>query len=544
MISTQLHRNSQFKQHGPGIATVVKFTPKFIALGTTRGLVLIFDHNQEMRQVIGSSVPTAGRNVYAISSLEVSAAGDTIFCGYENGEIIIWDLAKGTVIKRISDLHTGRIVRLCLVYGIGDEAGLITGISSEYSIIAVDSKGVVNKIKVSKSLFLSISVDSECLLDGSAGSILDLSPMPSFSTLSSYPSIVTGEEVSVDAGSVAGAGAGSTGASKGSGSVSVITDCPAYIPRTDQYIALNSCVRSYIIRVYPEVKIVYRWMAPANIVKQNKEKTSSRKSMSPSDRPDTTTTPPPSASMQTMNISAKENVSLDWTWMPTSFYSELKVASNHAKSLLNPDGPSIHPAVVRGWGNTIEILALVPPVLSSTYNPVTGTSTPTSSSDIEAVVLATHHLSHNILAVKWLSNHTSMVVMTTREVLVLNVPSFSSERLPVTQEVSDILSQHILARYVLFTFLNFIPYCIFCPLSRCRIIHVCPCHFLFRFFFCVFVCVFSLKHGVVGAWTVSPPSPFACPGSACTSWPRTRCTCSIYRAGKSRLSSCSERDSG
>jgi hypothetical protein len=242
MISTQLHRNSQFKQHGPGTATVVKFTPKFIALGTTRGLVLIFDHNQEMRQVIGSSVPTAGRNIYAITALEVSVSGDTIFCGYENGEIIIWDLTKGSVMKRISDLLTGRIVRLCLVYGIGEDAASITGISSDYSIIAVDSKGVVNKIKLSKSMFLSISVDSECLLDGSAGLILDLSPMLPFSTLSSYPGILTGDDSHTPLPVV-------VGASK----TSAITDCPSYIPRMDQYIALNSSVRSYIIRVYPQV---------------------------------------------------------------------------------------------------------------------------------------------------------------------------------------------------------------------------------------------------------------------------------------------------
>lgn len=247
MVSTQLHRNSQFKQHGPGIATVVKFTPKFIALGTTRGLVLIFDHNQEMRQVIGSSVPTAGRNVYAISALDVSVAGDLVFCGYENGEIIVWDISKGSVIKRITDLHTVRIVKLCLVYGIGEEAASITGISNEYSVISVDAKGVVNKIKMSKSMFLAVSIDSECLLDGSAGSIQDMSAMLPFSTLTSFPAIVTGEDDVVTGKS--------TSMSTPSGAVAVITDCPAYIPRTDQYIALNSSVRSYIIRVYPQVDI-------------------------------------------------------------------------------------------------------------------------------------------------------------------------------------------------------------------------------------------------------------------------------------------------
>ena len=147
-----------------------------------------------------------------------------------------------------------------------------------------------------------------------------------------------------------------------------------------------------------------------------------------------------------MNILAKDEVSLDWIWMPSNFYSELKVASNSAKSLLNPTGPLIHPVILRGWGDTLEILALIPPTVTSSYNPATGTSNPISSTDIEAVVLATHVLPNSILTVKWLSNHASIVVMTTKDVLVLNIPSFSSERLPVTKDICDILSKHTDAR--------------------------------------------------------------------------------------------------
>lgn len=200
----------------------------------------------------------------------------------------------------------------------------------------------------------------------------------------------------------------------------------------------------------PQVKIVHRWVAPPNIVQRNKDIALSKKTVASTSSPssqspevDMTTTTP---STSTMNIPAKNSVSLDWTWMPTSYYSELKVASKNAKSLTNPDGPAIHPVVVRGWGNTVEVMALIPPTMTSTYNPVTGTSTPVSSGDIEAVVLASHTLSNDIITVKWLSNHTSMVVLTTKDVLVLNVPSFSNERLPITKEVNDILSQHMLAR--------------------------------------------------------------------------------------------------
>ena len=89
----------------------------------------------------------------------------------------------------------------------------------------------------------------------------------------------------------------------------------------------------------PQVKIVHRWVAPPNIVQRNKDIALSKKSVASTSSPssqspevDMTTTTP---STSTMNIPAKNSVSLDWTWMPTSYYSELKVASKNAKSLTN-----------------------------------------------------------------------------------------------------------------------------------------------------------------------------------------------------------------
>lgn len=43
-LSSQLKRNSSYKQHGPGVATIIKVHSKFIAVGTSKGLVLLFDH--------------------------------------------------------------------------------------------------------------------------------------------------------------------------------------------------------------------------------------------------------------------------------------------------------------------------------------------------------------------------------------------------------------------------------------------------------------------------------------------------------------------
>jgi hypothetical protein len=47
-ISRQLKKNIEFKEHGPGSPTVVAIHSKFIAIGTSKGLVLIFDHFQNV----------------------------------------------------------------------------------------------------------------------------------------------------------------------------------------------------------------------------------------------------------------------------------------------------------------------------------------------------------------------------------------------------------------------------------------------------------------------------------------------------------------
>ena len=47
-ISKQLSRNSTDKHRGPGLPTAICLHRKFIAVGTSRSLILIFDHFQEV----------------------------------------------------------------------------------------------------------------------------------------------------------------------------------------------------------------------------------------------------------------------------------------------------------------------------------------------------------------------------------------------------------------------------------------------------------------------------------------------------------------
>jgi vacuolar protein sorting-associated protein 8 len=69
-ITKQLVKNAQYVSHGPGVPTAISIHPKFIAIGTKRGLVLLFDHYHEVRNVLGNTAEAETDG--AVTSLDVS----------------------------------------------------------------------------------------------------------------------------------------------------------------------------------------------------------------------------------------------------------------------------------------------------------------------------------------------------------------------------------------------------------------------------------------------------------------------------------------
>jgi hypothetical protein len=214
-ISSQLRRNAQYKQHGPGTAMVLYVQLKFIAIGTSRGLILLFDHFQEIRQVIGSNAVTAAQTVKTnagVSAIDATPQADVLVAGYENGEVLLWDVAKGVILKRLSELHRSKVVRLRFIYSIGDggvappssmmtASGVVGSLlnsaqsatqSSDLSIVSVDGDGVVHRVRFTKVIWTSYTIDNDCLLDGKTGPVLDLTVLPVLPTLSRLIPAATG----------------------------------------------------------------------------------------------------------------------------------------------------------------------------------------------------------------------------------------------------------------------------------------------------------------------------------------------------------------
>ncbi|KAL2406854.1 Vacuolar protein sorting-associated protein 8-like protein [Exophiala dermatitidis] len=63
-----------------------------LVIGTSKGLVLVFDHHQNHKAIIGSGTKAAENG--AVSSLAISADHTTIAVGHATGHIFTWEMAK------------------------------------------------------------------------------------------------------------------------------------------------------------------------------------------------------------------------------------------------------------------------------------------------------------------------------------------------------------------------------------------------------------------------------------------------------------------
>ena len=111
-ISTQLAKNAQYKQHGPGLPTTISVHSKFIAIGTSHGVILVFDHFQEVRVVLGSKDGKQG-TYGAVTALDMSPTqGNPKKCS--NKRLLLW-------------VVVGVVVGVVVVGGVCDVCGVACG---------------------------------------------------------------------------------------------------------------------------------------------------------------------------------------------------------------------------------------------------------------------------------------------------------------------------------------------------------------------------------------------------------------------------------
>ena len=162
-------------------------------------------------------------------------------------------------------------------------------------------KGISHRIKLSKILW-SWQVDTEFLLDGSAGHVLDLASVVPFK----YQKSLFKDTSSLEKGL----------------NLRTIFSNPA-----SQLCAMSASSRTYIIQLYPTVNVLFRWLGP--------------------------TLP------ENSNPANKLYINLDWTWAHAADFSQFE---NEVAVLLAGKLSStvVHPLLARSWGKVVQVLGLNP----------------------------------------------------------------------------------------------------------------------------------------------------------------------------------------
>ncbi len=229
-LSTKLLEISKEKRLEIGLPTALSVNSKFIAIGTQKGIILVFDLFEVLRQKLGqrgehmnaSEGAWSASHGSSVTSIDIAMNGENIIAGYASGVVALWDVIRGTVLKTVSETYPSPItyVRFCS--------------EREIKAVTVDTAGLVNKLNFSKNILWSAySLETECLLDGTAGQILAIDVLPSMSAFQQMPKDATPDL--------------------------------SYLPILEKLalLALSSERSSFVVAVEPGISVLHRWSRPS-----------------------------------------------------------------------------------------------------------------------------------------------------------------------------------------------------------------------------------------------------------------------------------------
>ncbi|XP_016015197.2 vacuolar protein sorting-associated protein 8 homolog isoform X3 [Rousettus aegyptiacus] len=155
-----------------GLPTAIAVS-SLIAVGTSHGLALIFDQNQALRLCLGST--SVGGQYGAISALSINNDCSRLLCGFAKGQITMWDLASGKLLRSITDAHPPGTAILHIKFT--DDPTLA---------ICNDSGGSVFELTFKRVMGVR-TCESRCLFSGSKGEVCCIEPLHSKPDLKDHP---------------------------------------------------------------------------------------------------------------------------------------------------------------------------------------------------------------------------------------------------------------------------------------------------------------------------------------------------------------------
>lgn len=157
-----------------GLPTAITVS-NVIAVGTSHGLVLVFgkDQNQALRLCLGTTA--TGAEYGAVSALSINHDCTRLLCGFAKGQITMWDLANGKLLRTITDAHPPGTAILHVKF-------------TDHPALAVcnDSGGSVFELSFRRVMGMR-TCESRCLFSGSKGEVCCVEPLHAGPELRDHP---------------------------------------------------------------------------------------------------------------------------------------------------------------------------------------------------------------------------------------------------------------------------------------------------------------------------------------------------------------------
>ncbi|CAG2058868.1 unnamed protein product, partial [Timema podura] len=157
-ISTQMV--SANERVNAGLPTAMTATT-MIAVGTSHGLVLVFDAAQVLRWCLGASDQEQG----SVSSLSFNHDCSRLLVGFAKGHILMFDITNGKLLRTLTDVHPPGTAVLHVKFTDLPNLALCS-----------DSGGSVFELNFRRMLGVR-GCDSKCLFSGSRGEVCCIEPL-------------------------------------------------------------------------------------------------------------------------------------------------------------------------------------------------------------------------------------------------------------------------------------------------------------------------------------------------------------------------------
>nr|XP_006819234.1 PREDICTED: vacuolar protein sorting-associated protein 8 homolog [Saccoglossus kowalevskii] len=169
-ISSQLMSAADRVDAGKPTAMAVS---ALISIGTSHGIVLVFDPKQALKWCLGSTA--VGAQYGAVSAISINNDCSRLLAGFAKGQVTMWDLSNGKLLRTITDAHPPGSAVLHIKFT--DDPTLA---------ICSDSGGSVFELSFKRVMGMR-SCESRCLFSGSRGEVCTIEPLHMNASVKDHP---------------------------------------------------------------------------------------------------------------------------------------------------------------------------------------------------------------------------------------------------------------------------------------------------------------------------------------------------------------------